>query len=97
MIHKFDGKKYTIQRVSPEELQFEDLDEDEICWGICSDPNSRDRYIKLDKTIKGKSLLILSLHEFLHATRFSLSESEVERMSQEMGECLWKMGYRKVK
>ncbi len=97
MVHHFNGKKYTIQRVSPEALLFDDLEDNEVCYGICSNPQNKDRSIKIDKTVKGKFLLELELHEFLHASKFCLPEKEVDRMGKEISDILWRMGYRKTK
>jgi hypothetical protein len=96
MHHFFNGKKYTIQRVCPEQLEFDDLEEDETCYGICSNPDNKDRYIKIDNTLKGRRLLEVELHESIHGSNYRLSEKTVERMGKEVSDLLWKMGYRKV-
>lgn len=64
----------------------------EFAWGIATPPN----LVELDSRLKGSRRLVYLLHETLHLAKWDLPEGEVRRISTELGEVLWRDGYRKV-
>ena len=79
------GNKYDIKRAS--------LKND---WGVCTDPSAPDRKILINRELKDESekLLVIVLHEMLHAGLFDLDESVVDELSKDIGKVLYKMGAR---
>lgn len=53
--------------------------------------------IELDKSLKGKELLEIFIHETGHNLFPKKSEKEIDFMGKTIAEILWKAGYRKVK
>jgi len=56
--------------------------------------NSREMNIFVD--IATKNGLVTLIHESLHAENWAKSEAVVDRVSTEIGDFLWRLGYRKV-
>jgi len=91
--HKFNGIKYFI-----------DL-EPYIGW--CDKPDSPDpkeypaiglpNGLAFGDTPKAKEGLKTLLHECFHAENWSKSEGEVERVAIDVGNLLWRLGYRRGK
>lgn len=63
-------------------------------YGICDDPSSPNKTIKIEKSLKGKDKLRIILHELLHASAWDLSEEWVDKSSTDISEILWRLGYR---
>lgn len=92
--HKFNGVKYHIE-----------VDEHYIGW--CDRPRKPDpkEYpaIRLPNGLpygdeKGaREALITLLHECRHAQNWDETESTVDRVANEEGSLLWRLGYRRVK
>jgi hypothetical protein len=81
--HKFNGVKYNI-----------DIDTD--VEGVCDSPRGRTkRWIQIFSDLKDKRGLILLIHESLHASDWLKSEEDVDRVSTEIGNFLWRLGYRR--
>ena len=65
----------------------------EKAWGrYFSDKN----LIEIDERLKGKKLLEIYVHEFLHHLFPNFSEDEIVRLGRELTEYLWKHNYRKI-
>jgi len=59
--------------------------------------SAQEPLLLVDSAIRGKALLVNWLHEGLHSERPDLTESEVIRVSEFLGELLWRAGYRSKK
>jgi hypothetical protein len=90
--HRFNGIKYHIG-----------VDEPYIGW--CDRPKSPDKAeypaIRLPNGLpcsdeKGAKLGLLTLlHECFHAENWDLPEKRVDRIAQDVGSLLWRLGYRR--
>ena len=78
--HIFNRKKYRITLAPP-------LD------GLCtaSQPVAE---IFLFANLSTKKGLITAIHEGLHASDWDMDEKKVDRISEEIGTFLWRLGYR---
>jgi hypothetical protein len=56
----------------------------------------REPYIEIDSRLKGQEELEIFIHEFTHHIQPYLDEEVVEKIGNEMGEFLYKQGYRKT-
>jgi len=54
-----------------------------------------DGTIELDPRTKGKTLLRVLIHEYLHHEHPEWTEEKVHDLSLKIGDFLWKQGYRK--
>jgi len=82
--HIFNGRRYYI-----------DIDKID---GWCDQyklENKRMLHIITD--LETKNGLITTIHEALHAENWAETEEVVDRVSREIGNFLWRLGYRKVK
>lgn len=52
------------------------------------------RTVLIRRDLRGRTRLIVVLHELLHIGNWRRSEEEVEQLSQVMGNLLWDLGYR---
>lgn len=52
--------------------------------------------IEIEPNLSPSRRLVYLIHESLHLAKWDLSEAEVNRISTEIGEVLWRDGYRKV-
>ena len=78
--HTFNGRNYKII-VSPP------LD------GQCT-IYKPERELWIMESLKTRNGLITAIHESLHAERWSEKEETIERVSKEIGNFLWRLGYR---
>ncbi len=80
--HTFNGKKHLIH-AGPVD-------------GICFQSNKKEKNYELFllHPLSEKNGLITALHEALHASDFNMNEEKVDRMSDEIGRFLWRIGYR---
>ena len=78
--HTFNGRKYKII-VSPP------LD------GQCTTYKS-ERELWIMESLKTRNGLITAIHESLHAENWAAKEETVVRVSSEIGDFLWRLGYR---
>ena len=62
-------------------------------WGFA---HYEDNSIELDLRLKGKKHLEILTHEALHLLNKEATEEEVERVSIELTNLLWKQGYRRI-
>lgn len=62
-------------------------------WGLADCENN---IVELDERLKGKKHLEILTHELVHVLLNSLSESEVERVSINLTNVLWREGYRRI-
>lgn len=82
--HKFNGIKYDIDFCGP-------ID------GNCDYPKGQRPSIRILCNPESKNGLITLIHESLHAENWAITEEVVDRVSTEIGNLLWKLGYRKIK
>ena len=92
--HRFNGVKYFIG-----------VDDPYIGW--CDKPKTPDKTeypairlpngLSFGNTKKAKEDLTILLHECLHAENWNKSESVVDRTAVDIGNLLWRMGYRREK
>ncbi len=88
--HVFRKKRYKILFVNKSKLGKDTL-------GTCDSPQDKDKEIKVYKNLSPKESLITELHESLHSCLFDLDEPAIDEISTDIGEFLWKLGYRKQK
>lgn len=83
--HKFDGKKYKIKWRKPYK-----------CEGLCDAPSAtpENRYIWINPKLAEKELILTLLHEAAHACVWVLDEETVTRTAEDIGDFLWKCGFR---
>lgn len=62
-------------------------------WGLADDTN---RVVELDERLKGKKHLEILTHEVIHLLLPDASEEEVEEISINLTNILWKEGYRRI-
>lgn len=62
-------------------------------WGLADESKL---LIELDEKLKGKKHLEILTHEVIHLLLPKASEEEVERMSIDLINVLWREGYRRV-
>lgn len=82
--HTFNGHKYS--------LVFDDN-----IGGLCDDPKDKTLQIMVLVRPGTKKSLRILLHECLHAENWSKSEKIIDRVSTEISDLLWKLGYRQRK
>ena len=63
------------------------------CDGMCYIDQ---KCIKIASGIRNKNELTTIIHELLHATTWILSEDHVDQAAKDIGNVLYKLGYRKV-
>lgn len=80
--HSFNRRKYQIR--------LEELD------GIC-DTYKLKKTLSIYRNLKTRVGLVTTIHEALHAECWNKSEKVINRVSKEIGNFLWRLGYRKVK
>jgi len=83
--HTFNGRTYSIYIRPP-------VDGITDTYSLSSH-NSREINIFVD--IATKNGLVTLIHESLHAENWAKSEAVVERVSTEIGNFLWRLGYRR--
>ena len=83
----FNGRKYKI------DLCEEPLD------GYCDQYklSESQRTLCIWTPLDKRNGLITAIHEALHASDWHASEETVDRISNDMGRSLWRLGYRRVK
>ena len=78
--HKFNGRRYKIYVHPPVDGQCTTYKVERELW-IMAHPRT-------------KNGLVTALHESLHAENWAASEEVVDRVSREIGDFLWRLGYR---
>ena len=78
--HTFNGRKYNIIIHPP-------ID------GMCTQYKP-ERELWIMESLRTKNGLVTALHEALHAERWTADEATVDRVSKEIGDFLWRLGYR---
>ena len=81
----FNGRKYTIY------MPGHRVDGMTDTYGL------DDRMLMCVAKTKTRNELITLIHESLHAENWAATEEVVERVSSEIGNFLWRLGYRRVK
>lgn len=92
--HRFNGVRYYIG-----------VDEPYIAW--CDKPKSPDKKeypairlpdgLPFDNDKRAKQGLVSLIHECLHAENWDDSEKKVDRVAVDIGNLLWRLGYRRKK
>lgn len=84
--HIFNGHKY-------------DIDVDEPFDACCDSPREKDPTptLRVAVDINVRQGLIALLHECLHAEGWAVSEEVIDRTATEIGNLLWRLGYRRIK
>lgn len=80
--HKFNGRRYDVV-IGP-------LDG----WADTGE-SQKDFTLVLNADLTTRKGLITAVHESLHSSNWALGEETVERMANEIGTFLWRLGYRK--
>lgn len=82
--HTFNGVKYQLDLYAPFESS-------------CDYPHNKDStpQISIAVDIDTKEGLIALIHECLHAEQWAATEEVVDRTSIEIGNLLWRLGYRR--
>jgi len=77
---QFNGRRYNISVVPAPD-------------GDCSQYKP-ERELNIYADLRTRNGLITTLHESLHASRWSETEEVVDRVSKDIGRLLWRLGYR---
>lgn len=64
--------------------------------GDCSSPNVKGKEIRVLSGLKDEEELEVLIHEMLHASNWSLDETHVSTVAEDIASALWKLGYRKA-
>ena len=80
--HTFNGRKYKIE-IKPGPTD-----------GVC-DQYKLERLLSIYADLETENGLITALHEALHAENWAATEDVVDRVSTEIGNFLWRLGYRR--
>jgi hypothetical protein len=59
--------------------------------GLC---NKKSTSIRIFEDLNTRKGLITAIHETLHAEAWNTSEKVIDRVSTEIGDFLWRLGYR---
>jgi hypothetical protein len=62
--------------------------------GLCDIPQTKEYDLFIFADLRTKNGLVTAIHEALHAEDKDMKESEVDRISKEIGSFLWRLGYR---
>ena len=66
-------------------------------YGICSSPEDKPRFVKVDSRISGECELNTLLHELLHCAAFDVFDEDfVDETATGIARLLWRLGYRKT-
>ena len=82
--HKFNGRVYDIDMPGPIHGTTEQYRLNKRIMLIAVDPDTKDE-------------LETCIHESLHAENWAATEKVVERVSREIADFLWRLGYRRTK
>lgn len=82
--HTFNGRKYKI------EIGEERLD------GFC-DQYKDEKILSIWVDLDTKNGLITAIHEAMHAVNWAKNEKTVDSCSVDIGNFLWRLGFRRVK
>lgn len=80
--HRIRGKMYDLVYVPNSTLPKDD--------GECDPPTTPGKQIRVAKRCKGLRLLIVLLHEALHAGLWDLDEAAVEELAEDAGRLIWR-------
>lgn len=84
--HNFAGNRYKIVWHKP--------DRNRNFTGLCDAPESHGRTMTIDPNIGELELLKTAIDESIHACIWPLDNDFVDKMSDSIGDLLWKMGFR---
>ena len=75
----FRGRRYRVTR--------------HIYDGLVDVPGKPDWELNVDPRLRGKRELVVWIHEAAHAERPDLPEEAIERLAENTGRLLWRLGY----
>jgi len=90
--HNFAGNKYRIKWEKPVDVYGEHGGVE--INGLCEEPSIYGRKITIDPDLPDKELLKTAIDEAIHGCIFALDNDFVDKMSESIGELIWRMGYR---
>lgn len=90
--HDFAGNKYRVVWETPVDEYNEHGGA--VINGLCEEPSINGRKLTIDPDLTEKELLKTALDEGIHASIWALDNEFVDKMSDSLGEFLWRMGYR---
>lgn len=64
-------------------------------WGYCQDPQTPNKEIWIDSSLKGQHQLEILIHEMLHACDWRADEEIITQQARDMARVLTKLGYRR--
>ncbi len=86
--YMFNGKKYKVEFRNRKVIR---------TIGECDSPDTRGRKILLyTKGVSKKTLLEFALHEGMHAFDYSMEHKIVYKLSKDLANLLWGLGYRPI-
>lgn len=68
--------------------------EGEEHWGLCDNPEDKDKTIVVSKKPQGLDRLSVIIHEAMHACHWDLDEKSVKDTADSISTMLWRLGYR---
>ncbi len=67
--------------------------------GACDPPDRTHKEIRIRNSLnrpeRQRRLMVVAIHEALHASHFGLDEEVVRQAAEDIEELLWKLGYRR--
>lgn len=63
--------------------------------GLCDDPKTKGKRIRICSTLKDQRLLEVLIHELTHAANWEWDEGVVTEAARDIAKVLWDEGYRK--
>lgn len=64
--------------------------------GECDHPSTRNKAIRIRKSLRGELRLDTLIHETLHAGYPDMSEDAINQVASDVARVLWKVGYRNI-
>ena len=80
--HKIRGRMYDLRYVPNATLPKDD--------GECDAPTTKAKQIRIAKRCKGERLLVVLIHEGLHAGLWDLDEEAVTEIAEDLGRMIWR-------
>lgn len=91
--HTFAGNKYKIAWEKPTDWK-DDQGRPVELTGLCDPPDEPGKTIMIDPDVDELVFLKTIVDEGIHACDFSIDNDYVDRMSETIGEFLWRVGFR---
>ena len=78
-------------RGSPWTVKWPEQIRNGTCYGLCEFDRATINY---ERGLRGRLLLVIVIHELLHALFPRASEKVVTQAAEDIADALWRMGYR---